>query len=292
MKLVIPTGLKAVDEMIGGLPMRLPVNLFGPPMCGKSIFWVQFAYQWLSKIEGNALFVDTEGGLTNILETWGPIFNQRFKTKTEFKELEPETAIPSTKVNTIYLLDVRQIGKILHMHGFDVKLDISTPEKEETQAKITVNLRGFCDNWISKMVKEARIKFLCYDSITNPLTTVFVGGRINFPSRADATNLWLNALQQVADEYDILIGSTSHRSVDPTNPFDQIGGKTGGETIDYNFKLSLYMQPSLSQQKHLKNRKKIWVERYFNLPQWDRYGIVELTDVGFVDIAGKEPGGE
>ena len=272
----VPSHLNALNHLILGHPKKLPTLFYGPPSAGKSILMNQLSYDFLK--ESNVLLFDTEGGLDRMVQLWKTKLDQRFNIKTTVIK-NPEQLNNSPSQGTVYIIEARHIKNILAAHGYDVELKISDG------AKIDVKLKNIKRSRVEELVDKCNVRYLVYDSLSNPLKTTFVGGRVNFPGRADAINLWLSSILAISDDYDIVIYGTSHRSVDPTNPYAR-PHITGGSTIQYNFKVAVYVDPSKSTRTP--NVRKLYVARFFNTEPWKRVSKIELTDNGYIDVEGGE----
>jgi len=268
----VPSHLKALNKLILGHPKKLPSLFYGPPSAGKSILMNQLGYDFLK--DSNVLLFDTEGGLDRLVILWKTILDNRFGIQTTLIKNPGELRNPPSS-GTIYLIEARHIKNILKAHGYDAELSISSG------AKIDVKLKDIGKSRVEEIVSKCNVRYLAYDSLSNPLKTTFVGGRVNFPGRADAINLWLSSILALADDYDMVIYGTSHRSVDPTNPYAR-PHITGGSTIQYNFKVAIYLDPSKSTRTP--NVKKLYVARFFNTEPWKRVEKIELTDKGYIDV--------
>jgi hypothetical protein len=267
--------LNAINELTGGQLKKVPMLLYGPPAAGKSILLFQLAYDFLSKGE-NVLFFDTEGGLKRMIELWKPKFDQRFNVQT--KIVDDLTSVEPGKA--IYITEARSVKGIVAMHGYDIGLEITKGQKEDSVPKINLRLNSIVENKIRKIVLNAGIKYLAYDSFSQPMKIGFVGGRTQFPARADAINLWWSGIEELMDDFELTCWCTSHQSVDPTNAWAKPHVR-GGETVKYNFKIWLYIDPYRAAKD--KNLRKLWIARFFNVEDWIKYVNIELTDTGYVD---------
>jgi len=275
----IQSHLEAVNKLILGHPLKIPAIMYGPYSSGKSILFYQLAYDFLRS--RNVFFMDTEGGLYEMMTLWKPVFDKRFNIETRIsKDLSKRY-----DKGCVYLIEARHIRTVLREHGYDVELEITGGKKsEESVPKINLRIKGLTENRILKLIRENNVGYIVYDSISAPLRTGFVGGRTQLPARSDACSLWLSGILELADDYDVIIYSTAHESYDPANPYatPHIRGPTA---LLYSFKIVLYLDPSRSQKNELKNRKTIWLQRFFNVEGWSKSAKVELTSEGYRDIA-------
>lgn len=273
----IPSHLNALNKLILGHPQQLPTMIFGPPSGGKSILLSQLLYDFLE--DGNVLMYDTEGGWDMMMRLWQSTFDKRFGIQT--KVIKTKSVPKVSEKGNIIVLESRHIKNILRDHGFNVELNVSSG------SKIDVKVKDITDSLVEKILESCNIKFLGYDSLTNPLKTTFVGGRVNFPGRADAINLWLSTILGISDIYPVSVYGISHRSINPTDAWAK-PHMTGGSTIRYNFKVTVYLDPSTAKQLSQAGIKKLYVERFFNVAPWTRMFKIRMTDKGYVDVGDNE----
>lgn len=261
----VASSLNGVNKLLTfGYCKKVPVALFGPPKEGKSIFCLQEALYLATQLNRNVLYIDTEGAGPVFLKIWEEILRKRFSTPDTIK---------------VFYEDLRRIEDILGYHGFKVELKLSKTGKIETVFK------GSSENLMEKKVAENNIGVIVYDSMSNPIKISFPGGRMNYPARADAIDMWLNAIHFSSMDHDLVPLVVHHRSIDPTNPYAE-PYVTGGETVLYNFKVILY----LAQRKFKPHSsvRDIFLVRWYNKKEWEESVPVILTDRGYFDISEEE----
>ena len=279
---IVPSHLDAINSLIGGHLVKIPTLIFGSPAAGKSLFEQQLAMDFLARGQ-NVLWVDCEGGADVMFELWRPKYMSRFSLDYDIKVIYPDTKLEKTEKPTVFIIEARHIINILGFHGVNIDLEVTKGKSEDSVAKINLRYLGKGKNLVKELIQKGEVKMLVYDSLTAPMKTTFVGGRIQFPARADAFNLWLGAIKELVDTNSLVIYGTSHSSVDPTNPYAN-PHTSGGDTIKYVFKCSLYMQASKSPK--YKNNRKLYIERFFNIPPWQKWSALELTEKnGYEDRA-------
>lgn len=257
--LIVPSSLQNINNMILGYPRGLPVAIFGPPREGKSVLCFQESIYLAKRLEGNVLYIDTEGAGPFFFKMWERVLRERFAAKT---------------VQVLYK-DLRRIEDILAFLGHKTTFKVTKSGKVETI------YQGTIESEFDKIIKGYNIRVVVIDSMSNPLKLSFPGGRMNLPSRADATDIWLGSLHFACKDNNLVALVTHHRSIDPTNPYaePQI---VGGETLAYNFKLMLY----LSQRKFKPHSsvRDVHLVRFPNKKEWSVKTQILLTDQGYVDI--------
>jgi len=258
----LPSSLSGINKLtIFGYCRKTPYAIFGPPKEGKSIFALQESLYLAKQMEKNILWIDTEGAPV-FINIWLDVLKKRFDTDVE-----------------VVYKDLRRIEDILAFHGYNVEL------KVEKTGKIETLFRGFTTPEIEKVIKEKDIGVLVYDSMSNPLKMSYPGGRMNFPARADAIDMWLSAVHSYSLDNDLVSLVVHHHSVDPTNPYAE-PRVIGGQTIMYNFKVVLY----LTQRKFKPHSsvRDVFLARYYNKKEWAESVPIILTDKGYYDITPDE----
>jgi hypothetical protein len=255
--MIIDSSLEAVRKMMVGYPKKYPVALYGPPMSGKSIF----AFQEAAYGADSVVLVDTEGTGPVFVQLWQNTFERRF----------------NKQLNIVYE-DARKIEDLFALLGHKISLKISAA------GKIDLVYKGESPNKLNDYAKKGAHVFIV-DSISNPLRVYFPGGQQNFPARADAANLILNAIHSVAIDNDVVFFTTHHETLNPTNPY-ALPGLTGGSTIRYNFKIILYLSQR-TFRPHSSVRD-LTLVRYFNKKEWSESYPIILKDDGYHDITAEE----
>jgi hypothetical protein len=276
--ILIPSAIRSYTELTGGHHVSTPAILYGPPKAGKSILMLHFAYDFLA--DSNVLYVDTEGGSAEMISLWKPTLDKRYGINAEMEEIDPANIPEPKDRSVIYVLNSRHIRNILKNHGYLIDLDVS--EGKDSVPKINLRFSGMCDNTVMKLVKSHKIRMMIYDSISAPLRTAFIGGRLQFPARADTTALWMGSILELCDSYPIVTYMSLHESYDPANPYATPHIR-GPMAVQYMSKIHLYLDPSKSSRPELKNTRKLWLVRYFINDDWSKYAKLKLTDSGYVD---------
>jgi archaellum biogenesis ATPase FlaH len=259
-----PSSLQGINELIPGYFPQLLTGWFGPSEAGKSILNLQEAI-WVAKQRGgNVLYIDTEGATPVFLRMWEGILKERFD---------------ASKVKVEYM-DVRTIEDLLKYLGFKVELEVTDKGKVELRYKGESEKKPIVED-----VQKKNIKVLVLDSMSNPLKISFPGGRQNLPARGDAINLILNSLHYISIDNELVSLVVHHQSMDPTNPY-QKPKPFGGETIRYNFKVWLYLEPRTFRPH--RTVRDVYLGRWFNKEPWSQKCSIYLDDHGFRDITQEE----
>src|SRR6266699_421703 len=313
------TDLLNFNSLVGGIPVGALFGIFGVPAINKSLLSLQLSYTMFG-FGANALLVDTEGGSgAHSLPFWVERFNKRYGLDVQIVEvkydwekltwkLDPtEEKIPKDKP-IFFVVDLRMIHKVLSFHGVQCHLEITEPKKkkdkegvvidEEGGGKISIRLKSFEDNIkrtpIGQLVDKFNIKYIIYDSITNP-QELFVSGQLNFPGRDDAQGLWFQQIQEIAQEFNATIMGIFHASRSPTDQYDTHGHPVGGKAVGHNFKYLLSIERFQgamgakpmgtdigNKGQYINFRKIVMLRHPTKAPFSERYTL-ELKDSGFYD---------
>ncbi len=316
----IPTqDLLNFNSLVGGIPVGALFGVFGVPATNKSLLSLQLAYTFFN-FGTNALLVDTEGGSgAHSLPFWVDRFNKRYGAEVQIVEVKydwetlkwkfdpAEDKLPKDKP-LFFVVDLRMIHKILSFHGVQCHLEISDPMikkdkktgeviAEEGGGKITLGLKSFEDNIkktaIGQIVDKYNIKYIIYDSITNP-QELFVSGQLNFPGRDDAQGLWFQQIQELAQEFNTTVIGIFHASKSPTDQYDTHGHPIGGKAVGHNFKYLLSIErfqdrtakpmgTEIGNKGQYINRRKLVMLRHPTKAPFSVRYDVELSDDGFRD---------
>lgn len=286
----IMTGMEGFDSLVGGLAKAGALAVVGPYRSGKTILNIQLACITIKETGKNALIVDTEGNL-HAYRHWGKVFDKRYDIGMDLSftkaRLEKDTiSVPAAehKKSTLFVVDVRNIEKILALHGRHAKLGFKGGKM--TLIPEPNGWKEIPESPIGRLINKNTVGFLGYDSITAPLLD-FGTERQNFPARANATNLWLLQVEKAAEEFGCVVVGILHESVDPTSTFSK-PKHTGGKSVGYTFKSMIYIThlrsghtPSTSKRPEYV--REIWNMRHPYKAPWQTYQELELCDEGFRD---------
>lgn len=297
-ELTIGTSLKPFNEMmsptdeenhpLAGIPVKTGVGISGRPEAGKTTLTFQLMHEVLrQRGEGsNALLFDTEGSI-HTYYGWQEAFQNRFGLDTEIVPVEPR--ISSGQVqgfnmerkpeadHQIFLLDVRDLPKILTIHGRPA--EISTEDgkmKLEPNGDHPSDIR---DTAIGQFVFQNDIEAITYDSVTNPLEQ-FTNRQQDRPTRAKATAWWMLQAQSLAETKEMVQFYITHLSKNPASPYDR-PDIIGGKNVKHQIKYSIYLREGSDNERHMQlfrhPAKEPWTD------QWDMKletgkGMVPIED--------------
>lgn len=301
----LPTDLRAINYLLGGLPVSTEVLVYAPFEAGKTILAMQLAFNVMQLTGGGAMIIDTEGSEFTYTE-WIEIFNKRYGMNVQLVLLDVRvipsdekkkkafnfsiTPLPKdyerSKRQKLIIVDARGITSLLPFLGRYVRFE--TSELGKTSLK---SLKGDMDEqpWetrIADIIKKNDVGFLALDSLTRPLDQL-VPSKANLPGRAQATQLLLTQLDILAHWFSIPVVVTAHETLDPLDTFSKPEPK-GGKNVHYAFKFVLYMSwKSSSHTPHVEKRevntREIHLKRHPSKASFGVHQIIDLTNDGFVD---------
>jgi len=296
---MVETSLKGYNRLFGGLCKRRINAVFGKPEMGKSLLNLQFAVDVVSREGGNALIVETEGGLErrwlsyfkdrNPELQWAsvewPVFEdvKRVSGSVEKQVVfdYDDLKFEKREANTIYVWECRTLLPILAFHGrplyFKMKGGVIEPVDVP---EMMVSLR---DSPVGRLIEECNLKYLSYDSLSTPIESEFTGGQSNWRTRAKTTFALLNKVQQVLDSYDVVAMLTVHATQGGFEKPRPVGGKA----LLHNSKFVAYLTSFTARSGRYagsRSLRKLQVYRHPLKEKWSEEAAVVITDRGFVDV--------
>jgi len=299
-------GIKEPYVIPGGLPKGIVLGLTADAETGKSILGLQMMYETMSKMNCNALVINTEpgSGINNVyMMYWGKVFGERYnlpdvqvveltfsdkkrkgedRSRIKFKHQKYDKDKP-----VMFFADYSDSDQILKLLGRKIKLEIGSTGKI-LPVYDTDELLHVSETALGKFIKENNIGYVLFDSITEPINQ-FIGGLKNYPGRHEATNVWMKLIRDYASFFNLIMIGTHHETVIGFGGGQYTTARSeikGGKAIRHSFKFNMLME-SIQKAKNRPHRlKKIAMERHpFKTPMKDVRYLV-LTDRGYYDIEG------
>ena len=300
----LPTDIRAINYLVGGLPVSTELLLYAPQEAGKTILTMQLAFDVMKLTGKSAVILDTEGSEFTHRE-WVDTFNRRYGMNAELVFLDVCVvpvekkkkgfgfSISSSNENyekidrqKLIVVDVRGITSLLPLLGRYVRFETSDAGKTSIKS-----LKGDMEEqpWetqIAKIIQKNNVGFLALDSLTRPVDQL-VPSKSNLPARAQATQLLLTQIDILAHWFKIPVVVTAHETYDPMDAFSKPEPK-GGKNVGYAFKFVLYMSwKPTSHTPHVERReentREIHLKRHPSKKAFGVHQIIELTNDGFVD---------
>ena len=298
--------LKAINRLMGGIPVGSPVGIYGKAQAGKTILAFQLLFEVLNKNPSqNAIVVDTEGS-SHTLAEWHPKFNKRYKMESDLVFIE--TKIEQRKVGrgfsyklkydytpktfkspAIFILDLRSIEKLLAILGNGANIEMSKNGKISLKADQKFWVNEIESSPMYKILDDNNVKGMMLDSISYPLQ-IFGVARENFPSRAQAASWIMSPLHLLTEERRMCTFITAHESSDPADAYAR-PSYTGGKAVMHSIKFMLYISekatsktPRTDYSSRDENTRELWNQRHASKPPWKQYQFIKLTSSGYRDI--------
>jgi len=279
-KMLVSSSLEGINSLLeGGYEEQIPVAIFGLPASGKSIFLIQESVFICKSLSSSALIIDTEGGNYVLISKWLPKLNKRFNADIKLarvkfgKEVE---VIDDYSDTTIFSLNLRKARTFARFFGYNLDVTISD------RGKFGLRFLSEAKNYCQEFIEEHNVEVLVIDSLSNPLS-VFSGGLVNYPARADFLKLFFSAIQGIAEDTSTIILMSHHATFDPQNPYSE-PTMYGGKWVKHNTKVSLYFEETKSKKKEQKGIRRVYLTRFFDKPRFAKKCKIRLTDEGFVDV--------
>lgn len=267
LSLRVNSSLKNVDALFDGPAYNSNeiFLLYGNSQIGKTLLCLQEAY-YFARNGLNVLYIDTEGGVEELMRTKFPKFKERFGEKQA----------------KIYLQSrCKSVESLANYFGYDVLVTFKQ-SKKDADGKLQFDVMN---HWkpsdLEKDIKENNINVIILDSMTAPLHIFTASKRQNFTARRDCAALLLRTLVYVQEHYDTLVIATNHASSDPTNPYETKARMAGGQVLHYYGKRILYMDKR--EKKDLRDYRRIWMKRGEDA-EWSKVAVVKITDYGYFDV--------
>lgn len=296
----------------GGIEKGSVTAFFGPPFAGKSTVLFELGIEAAMATDGDMLVFDTESSWpsykalrkkmerkfnvpVNIVRMKPHIEDNRQKTNRQFKvDWSIYRGKPDPETLNVYILLCPDIQDILLAHGKAMEINISDNAESGKMTAAPQKqgwVRTIFDAPFYKFCKEANIKCVIYDSMTNPMNE-FTTLAQNFPGRTDFNAIWFNQIHKIAAELEIPILMALHESRKDSGFSKDLKVK-GGSVVLYNTKTVYYILREMvkgllpaSATKPIglaDDERAMYVMRHPDKKPWQDVEYFTLTDDGLVD---------
>jgi|GEM_PF-5549794 len=263
------TGLKFIDDMWGGMPLRTPVAFVGATRAGKTLLSLQLAVKLATGVEGNILAIRSETSFDTIAKSWFPKFIERYCKNERHRP-------------HLYILSAIDMRQLLALHGDKVRIRFRS---SGGSGKMEFDILETSEtSKVREMIRNNSISVVIYDSLTAPIHRSFPAKRENFPARADAIKRLCYHMLYLCDEFPIFLIATHHESRDPANPF----GKpfmASESTLGYEFGFIMYIEKLRDGRP---STRRIWNIRSPTIPEWGACRYCVIDDYGFWDLESED----
>ena len=251
-----------IAKLVGEYKEKEIYSYYAVPNAGKTLFLLQEASN-LTKAGIRVLWLDTEGGFAG-MEEWKKKFG-----------------LVADKFFYYQFFDYEELMKFL---GFDVSVEYG-------KGKVEVSMNGRVKKEDKTIYAEGfgRLKgdtAIFLDSLTSLFRLKFSDSTQNFPARATATGFLVYALLYLASKTNAIVITSNHASLNPTNPYTNLGLIRGGNTVSYYSKYIIYIEKP--RKRALEDYRKFWGVRLPNAREWEKAVWLKIDNSGFKDVSDDE----
>ena len=309
---VIKSDINRLDELMGGgMPIGILVGFHGSPQTGKTTLMAQLSVNVLlhksveGKTNANALFIDLEGGLADILDMWREDWSKRYGINLgiisyaldmEAWHADPGPDIPlklkfeDKKKYNLIVIRVTNLEEFALIHGRQIRISRGkkTPKsnvfEDNASGKIEIipmkswsEFKDVLATPIGRWVNKHNVVSIVYDSFSAPFTGEFTNLNQSYPGRSAAEGIILNQAQSLAEKRDLVVMCAHHTTRDPSS---YAGGvPTGGKMVGHNFKFVYYIKKGNTA----KNKGSRIVSRSRHPRGSFGEVMLTITNTGFID---------
>ena len=188
---------------------------------------------------------------------------------------------------SVYVIEVPNLHDLLLLHGVRCDLLISDSGRVEVRLLPGTSFNAV-ESSLGKLIKEANISLISYDSLSMPLKSTFVGTQ-DFPGRSAATALILGQAQKLCSSLNICVLALNHVT---THPITGQNKPYGGQIVGYDFKFSFFLEKayhSIIEDETVVNsplsseaNRVLRVHRHPSFPEYSISIALKLTEGGFL----------
>lgn len=272
-KYLAEANIPAFNKVFGGLPLGIPINLYGQPKASKTTSSAWMAFGRMKQTGHDLLFMDAEKGFgTHTLPKLLTLYNKENDTdfgiihkKINYRKWKRQPSsvfeykikdvedIFKGKEQNIIVVDIGNVKEMLAFVGMPHDISFGTKISLKPQHFDLFSNGDIWDAPVGQMVDDpnSENEFSGYilDSLTY-LMKVFGTEQQSFPPRDTAQSVIINQLGQLLHEYDDMFGITlTHGSRPPANSTVQsipVGGKAIGHGFKYQARMVLDEKQSTS----------------------------------------------
>lgn len=313
----IPTPkTKAFNDLVGGIPVGTITSFLGAPESCKTVTATQLAVEAAVAGEGNLLIFDTENKFHQHLGLASGL-SERFNadiTLVRVSGEKRETGSGDTKKTTIdwefedepnpngtniFIVHCPDLIELSIMFGRGILLEVFESGKYKVKIDSSAVCTDITKSPIGQFLTKHNIKALVVDSFTNPFDIIPAVGE-NFPARADATQIWMIQMHNIAYKFHLPILVTLHESKNDTSPFSKQLKYEGGKGVGYNLPFIIYLlkvneigllPKSAAKPKTLASSERaMFIARHGSntIKPWAEVRYLKVGDTGMSDGSGDD----
>jgi hypothetical protein len=273
----IPSCIEGLNKAYGGYLYNSDaiVMEYAKDQMGKTLTLLCDAYNAMAQ-GFNVLWIDTEGGMLNIVAKW------KDKLLERFKNIEPEK-----KAGELYI-EPRDGWHNLHDY-FGYNTIIQYTQKDQGKAgKLTLRVIEDSNDYPARQdVKNLNIKFVILDGVSQPNRNQISDEQQNNPVKSTCVALVLGRIRSLQKEFGVSAAITCQAS---WNPAEQTpDGKSnagdvqarGTASANYTAKRIIYIDKRESAK--LANYRRFWLKRIEGERELSHVVPVMIDDSGVHD---------
>lgn len=266
---MVKSYLQSVNDIVGEFRGREVYSIYGSASVGKSIYLMGEGINAL-KAGLRVVWIDTEGGFDGLWNKFKDKYAARFQY--DFKGFD----------------DNWEYHRVLTPEEFIRYLGIDI-EVNYDKSKIEIAIKKFIegqDTIYEKFGRKRDNLMVIVDSFSSPFKLGFTTNVQNFGARADAQGIAMMAAMKFMEKTNAILLASHHSSLNPTNPYQQVGNIRGGNTILYYSKHILDFEKP--KKKVLDSFRKVYGVRTSIAKDWELMKWVKITEDGYVDSTEEE----
>jgi len=271
----IPSCIDGLNKAYGGYLYNSDaiVMEYAKDQMGKTLTLLCDAYYAMG-LGYNVLWVDTEGGMLNIVQKWQPKLLERYP--------------PSMVEHGELFIERRDGWRDLHAYfGYDTKIEYVQKDKG-SKGKLTLSvIKDWPDYQARKDVESLKIKFIILDGVSQPNRNQISDEQQNNPVKSTCVALVLGRIRSLQKEFGVSAAITCQAS---SNPAEQTpDGKSnvsdvmarGTASANYTAKRVIYIDKRMSS--NLANYRRFWLKRIEGERELSTVVPVMIDDSGMHD---------
>ncbi len=261
--------LNGITDMVGDFAPKEIYSIYAAPNVGKTIYLIGEAINALNQGQ-RVIWIDTEGGFDNMWSKFAPIYAQRFNYNLANLDQNYE----------YYRVITPQELSALFGFNIDVEYD------KKISTKITsINKKSegtLYEHWGNKK----KDLLIILDSFSSPFKLGFSMAVENFSARADAQSIIFMGIMQFMEKTSATVIMSHHSSMNPTNPYEQVGKVRGGTTVMYYSKYILDFEAQ--KRKALSDYRHVFAVRTSKAKSWELSRWFKIDGNGYNDASDAE----
>ena len=276
---VLKSDLEAINNAIGGLYSKYPINVAGKYLAGKTLLTLQEGVYICSQLKekgdenASVLILDSDGGGELFVANWLPIFERRYGTEVDVYVL-PAWNERREEQKKLAAFNMR----VFSYFGIKAKVKISVngkaefiPHGVETKPKI------------EEMIVKNGVRVVIVDSFSQIFKEPFPGNQ-SLGARARAEDMLYALIKETGLKHpNVFFFLNHHLSVNPNRGTLDL---TGGASVIQNSKLTIAL---IKRGGALKNFVEVQTYRHARKEVWEHAGWLRIDpDMGFVSSSQKE----